>query len=493
MNKNKDWLKLKKYLHFSPQYEFKHIPFLRSYVSNSDNVIKHCFYPFIHYTVVENKFRRLVNLDTGERNENREIKVKKRQIFYADHLDNLIFSYYSKIINDKLECIYHADSMLSNSVIAYRAIRYDDNRNKCNIDFANEVFSHIKQSNDTNLVVLCFDVKSFFDTLDHKILKKAWCKLLGQNNLPLDHYKVFNAITKFTYVEIGDLIKEFDELNIKKIIYLKNKNIRSFCKNGNEFRKRVKDKQLINYNKFDFTNNKLRVYGIPQGSSISATLSNLYLLEFDKMMTKQALELGGLYRRYSDDILFICSIPEIEQIKNIVYQYMNDADRLNLVVQEEKTQEVIFHRASIEDEWSCYTDENGRHKKVPLSYLGFDFDGKSVRVRNKSLSLYYRNLKRIIRRKARYAFYATIHNLKYPYREKIYKRKSHLGAKRKKIDGKTFWGNYISYIKTASNIMQEPALKQQIRNHWRIITARIIKLERYYKLPKTPSKKGKPS
>lgn len=57
----------------------------------------------------------------------------------------------------------------------------------------------------------------------------------------------------------------------------------------------------------DGTENKVNPYGIPQGSSMSALLSNIYMIPFDLKIKKLAEEVGGMYRRYSDDIIFVCS------------------------------------------------------------------------------------------------------------------------------------------------------------------------------------------
>ena len=493
----KDWLKLKKYTHFSPQYEGKHIPFIRTYVSDPAKITRHRFYPFIHYTIQENRFRRSYD-ELGVRDELRTLKEKKREIFYADHLDSHVFAYYSFLLSQELDKKYSSNQILNSSVIAYRSIPFNEFRSKCNIDFAKEVFDFISESKETELCALCFDIKSFFDSLDHKILKRAWCKLMGRTNLSEDHYHVFKAITKFTYVEIGDLIEEFDELNIGKLQYLKNRSITSFCKSGKEFRSRVKENGLIKFNKFDVKKKSVRDYGIPQGSPISAVLSNLYLLELDEKLSNWAEKLGGLYRRYSDDLLFICSPSQVESVKDYLISHIKDD--LNLVIQEEKSQEVYFRRNSKVEDWSCTVKENGIERLgKPLSYLGFDFNGKNIRVRQKSLSQYYRKLKRMIRRRARYAYYAKCYNDSlgfilrdsWIYRQRIYKSKSHLGSKKKRIDGKVFWGNYISYINTASKAMNEPKLRKQIRNHWKIIERELTEWEECYDLSKTPSRRKK--
>jgi hypothetical protein len=491
----KDWLKLKRYTHFSPPLEKKHIPFIRSYVEDPAKIKSHRFYPFIHYSIQANRFRRAYN-EHGVRHELRTLKEKKREIFYADHLDAQILAYYGFLIKETLEEVYTSDALLNESVIAYRSISFSENRSKCNIDFSKEVFDFILDSNSQELSVLCFDIKSFFDSLDHKILKKAWSGLLGRNNLPDDHYQVYKAITKFTYVEIGDLIEEFDELKIKKVQYLRRRGITSFCKSGREFRARVKDKGLIHFNRYDFEKGCVRDYGIPQGSPISAVISNLYMLKLDKVLAQKAKNIGGLYRRYSDDLLFICPPEDVDKIKAFVLNHVLEDLKLN--IQEEKTQEVHFRRKSVSDIWSCTMIEDGVEKEKPLSYLGFEFDGKTIRVRQKSLSQYYRKIKRLIRRRATYANYAKEYNERGPakekdawiYRQRIYQSKSHLGAKKKRVNGKVFWGNYISYIHTASRIMNEPALRKQIKNHWRIIEREISEWEDFHELEKTPSRRG---
>jgi hypothetical protein len=46
-------------------------------------------------------------------------------------------------------------------------------------------------------------------------------------------------------------------------------------------------------------------FGIPQGSPISDLLANIYLVDFDCEIQSLVSSVGGVYRRYSDDILII--------------------------------------------------------------------------------------------------------------------------------------------------------------------------------------------
>ncbi len=95
------------------------------------------------------------------KNTERTLKKKKREIFYANHLDAQVFTYYSYLINQKLDKEYSKDQLLIESVIAYRNIPFNEYRSKYNINFAKEVFVFIKHSKETELNAICFDIKSF--------------------------------------------------------------------------------------------------------------------------------------------------------------------------------------------------------------------------------------------------------------------------------------------------------------------------------------------
>lgn len=494
---------MKKYPHFSPKLKPCNIPFIRNYVSDEDKIETHRFYPFIHYSIVEKKYRRAVN-DKGQKEKLRALKSKKREIYYANHLDSQVFAYYAHKLNNALDVIYQKDSELNNCITAYRTIEYNGKRNKCSIDFAKEVFDFIKNYKANKVVAVCIDIKGFFDNLDHEILKESWCKVIGEDILPTDHFNIYKAITRFSYVEISDILKEFTEFDKLTFKSLKRKNITAFCKNPKEFRERIVNKKLIKQDKFKKSEynrkrppRRLRKKGIPQGSPISAVLSNVYMLELDQKMKDLAIQYQGMYRRYSDDIILV--LPKKKMKKT--YAFLKDfiSKKLKLTIQDTKTQEVVFQRISPDFSWTTYMLENKIQKlDKGLEYLGLEFDGNITRIRQKSISKYYRSLKKIIRRKA---FYARAAKRKkdstgdqdidaWIYKRGIYKKKSHLGCKRKKIDGKVYWGNYYSYAKTASKIMNEPAIKKQLKNHWKIINSQIKYYEKRYNLDLTPSKRG---
>ena len=269
LGNNKSDRKKRSYIHF----DFRPAKIDRAFskfVWMPDRIVGHSFYPFVKYPQVTRKHK--------EKNGHRFIHEKIRDIYYASHRDALIFSWYNfylnYLYNNKLE-----EYDLNDSVIAYRGL------NKSSVDFAKEVFDFAKNIGDC--LILCFDIKGFFDNLDHKQIKVQWKNILGasdKSGLPNDHYTVFKATTKFSYIEMDDIKKEFDKFKGR------------FC-SPKETKKKLSKTGKIKQNKNDF--------GIPQGSPISASISNIYMLDFDKNVKEYIDNKKGLYRRYCDDIILV--------------------------------------------------------------------------------------------------------------------------------------------------------------------------------------------
>lgn len=501
--KKKDWFRIKKYSHIGMPLSANDRNWVMNYVNNPILVAKHAFFPFIHRAMNKRKYRKVYDLTTDEviNNGLREKDTKKRELFYTNHLDSNIFSYYSQQLN----LLYEKELQnrnLQRVVTAYRYIQHPKkNRGMNNVDFAEEVFAFIRRSEKDKLMAITFDIKSFFDNLNHKKIKETWKRLLGCEELPCDHYNVFRNITKFSYIEIYDLFDEFkNELiakknNIlcktktKKLKYMRDKEVVAFC-STNDFADRIRGKGLIKSNKRIKNDSGKYVYrdkGVPQGSPISAFLANLYLLEFDSTINDEITSVGGLYRRYSDDIVIICDYEDGVKYKNIVMQKIKE---YALEIQEKKTNSFLFSK--IDNRKCCYKiiSEGIFSSRKRFSYLGFEFDGKYSYLKSGSLAKYYRSLKKTIMRGAFYSVHSKYKQDKGKiFRRRVYKRFSYLGAKRKivwqhnKAENKWIkrykhdWGNYITYANMARFNMKNNRIKNQISSHWRKINNIIKTIE----------------
>ncbi|MFK4512448.1 reverse transcriptase domain-containing protein [Bradyrhizobium daqingense] len=136
----------------------------------------------------------------------------------------------------------------------------------------------------------------------------------------------------------------------------------------------------------------MKNYGIPQGSPISDLLANIYLLKFDCAVRERIAKLGGVYFRYSDDILLIC--PGGEDVgKSLAYDMRVMIKKFGekLVIKEKKSSVFVF---SSKGSTQVCTLVQGEQDKNGLEYLGFRFDGRKVFIRDSTLSNLYRKVTR---------------------------------------------------------------------------------------------------
>ncbi len=466
--RKKTWLRPKGYTHFDSKISGKrHEAFVRSYVMNPTSVGKHAFYPLIHRTIKQRRFKNVKDASGDFRRahqywSNGELKstAKSREIYYAAHLDSQIYSYYAQeVLARRYELLLSANPPLSACICAYRRIpSAQKGRNKYNVHFAKEVFDFIKSTDEC--VAFAFDVSQFFDSLNHDYLKKAWCGLMNCARLPQDHFNIYKSLTKFSFVEFSAILHEF---GIQHENELRRDSIRTFCNTSSEFRNRIRGKGLIKMN--PFRNARGIVIGIPQGTALSAFLANLYLLEFDKKLFDVVVSThGGLYRRYSDDIVVVCPQKSAAEIEALVLASIRD---FHLKIQPDKTEKSTFKKNGM---GTLLADK-------PFRYLGFEFDGNRVLLKSSSVAKFYRNMKSLVRLKARRASKSKNPNDRRIFKSNIYKRFGHLGQRCENR-------NYLSYAYDASEIMQTTKIRRQVSRAWRILQKEIVKQENHYRLLK---------
>lgn len=378
-------------------------------VWNAEHVARHSFLPLVEVVFEERKYKKALEL-AGLK----PIEIKERDVAYASHFDALVLSWYAFLINHFYN---HLTEQLGISDVS---IAYRDNKpGKNNVHFSNEVFEFIKIKDE--VAVACFDVKNFFGSLDHRYLKERWRQVLSIQNagrlhvLPEDHYNVYKAITRYTKVDRDKIYKRFEikfkELRTHEII----------C-TPTDLREKAKDIIVSN----------TESYGIPQGTPISATLSNIYMLEIDTILTSAVSAVGGMYRRYSDDILLAVPATHLKDIEKLVEEQMALA---KLKLQPLKT-DIVFFTRSTNGKLVC-KDALGKEDK--LTYLGAEFDGKHIDIRHRSFARYQR------RRAA--AVNGEVYKSK---RDKVPLNKGRLLQKFSHSSTK----NFISYMRNAAAIFK---------------------------------------
>ena len=151
-------------------------------ISDPSYIVKHSFKPFLHFV------KEMIKYDKKNGRYS-----KSRNLYKPSHLDACVYQYYSYLLN-----IFYNEKAkalkLNRTAIAYRT-----NIRKSNIHFAKDAFDFIRAN--PNCTIIISDFTNFFDTIEHNYLKKQLCKLLGEERLPEDIYRVFRSITKYSFVE----------------------------------------------------------------------------------------------------------------------------------------------------------------------------------------------------------------------------------------------------------------------------------------------------
>jgi len=495
----KSWFKGRGYLHLTqkinPKTEKAEI---FGKVQNPDFVAKHAFFPLLHKTIPQRRYKKVKNNGQTVRSHT-EIKngkvvstKKLRPIHYATHIDSQIYAYYSnEILQKRYESYLGNTPELSACICAYRRIPTQDGlRNKSNIDFAKEVFDEIKWRG--TCVAMAFDIENFFTSLDHQLLKKTWANFLAKKSLPPDHYNIFKSVTNYSYIALDDFRVNgkggFDE---KYLAALRKKGIQAFFESPETLRQQIKAGE-IRIHKNQFKNEQGEIMGTLQGLPISAMLANLYMLAFDEYVFKEIVQgLGAYYRRYSDDILVVCSSQNYVLIQELI---INKIKEFKLKIAAAKT-EICFFEPDKDNILRVSRLENGVLKpNLPLIYLGFEFYGYKTLLKSANLARFYREMKDAVKRKVRRIRYREQQELtaNLPlFKRKLYRLYSYKGIKKRKwavkrsrlvldkVTNEYRWqtvekiqkhrGNYLSYAFRSSEIMQEPAIKRQVRRHWQVL------------------------
>jgi len=328
------------------------------------------------------------------------------------------------------------------------------------------------------MAVITFDIKGFFDNLNHKRLKSKWKKILRVNELPKDMYAIFKNSTKYSYVKETELFEHFKERiyckskignitnkKVKRKFYLHDKRAIAFCRKGDI--QEIRDAHLIHTRKEETEEDRIK--GIPQGLPISSVLANLYMVDFDESVNKLVRSVGGKYQRYSDDIIIVCPLCIGQYIRKWVIEKIKEE---KLEIEESKTNLYSF-TLDCDGKIHCEHESKGENKK--LEYLGFSFDGERILIKNASVSRFYHKMYSGVRRSVYHAIH--IHNATKGkiFEGALIRKYTYAGAKKHKVyvrmkdkkfhllDRPSFKGNFLSYVKKSAAIIGEEAINRQLR------------------------------
>lgn len=402
----------KGYLHFDHRYWLPgKVESLRKRLSDSGKVAETPFYPFVRWVMKTPRYKKNTKQKPNKAGvvKDRVLDLKERPIAFASHRDSLIYSFYAHGLTEEYER-YIKEVRFDPCVLAYRSdIRLS------NIDFAKEVFDEIGSRGPCTAIAL--DVTGFFDNLDHATLKANWKRVIRVDELPKDQYKIFRSLTKYSYVNRGTVLNALKlELRGRKGRVNRPQRL---C--GDD---RLQELRALNVIVTHKEEKDGRPIGIPQGSPLSAILSNIYMIDYDQKMFELSKKRGFLYRRYCDDIMIVCNTEVAAELKQLA---MDQIRALFLDINDSKAEVVSYdpvYRKNDVTELRGFDTRKlaaGIVQYRNLQYLGFEFDGVRTYIRSASMARYYRRMMARVGEVAK----ASVGNKskgKRPWTKKLYER-----------------------------------------------------------------------
>lgn len=204
------------------------------------------------------------------------------------------------------------------------------------------------------------------------------------------------------------------------------------------------------------------------------------MLAADKQLKDYVSEFKGFYMRYSDD--FIIIIPKETEDFSIHYKKIKEIlDSVpNLKLEDSKTNIFHFDNLSIKNCSKDFIAKEDKDKNI-LEFLGFAFDGKNVRLRDKTISKFYnrlyRKLRTIVNDKG------ITHNKNRISCKNLYQRYSYKGSRqyleRKakklnlKITQEELRGNFLDYVSRSQRKFKNDPIKTATKRHMQKIRKKL--------------------
>lgn len=367
----------------------------------------HRFWPLIGFTDTVRKY-------VSDKNGNKSPKVKERPIRYASHSDAAYLEMYANFLSRLYEEALKDDGS-SESVLAYRRGAGS------NIKHAKALFDEIVKRKDCTVIAM--DISSFFDCLDHVLLRGEIARLVRTERLDGHHATVWKNITRYSWVESEELNKTLG----------KKRNRHGRICSPADFTQYVRGRKKGMVKKHNCN------YGIPQGTPVSGLYANIYLRSFDQKLIDLCRRHDGSYRRYSDDIAIV--LPLTEEVECWAAKVEALLTQFKLEISKKKTEYAKFR-------------DGQQISEKPIQYLGFIFDGHKTLIRESSLAAYRQKMQKGIRAKLVVAKKKGIHPDEV-YKRQLLSRYTHLSKGR----------NFLKYAYRASKQMKSKEIRQQVRSH----------------------------
>jgi hypothetical protein len=305
----------------------------------------------------------------------RKDKLKKEQtvcrpISIFKLRDRIIICLVNKYFTDLFDDLFYENSM------AFRAVKKVNGKPYCitHHDAIKEIAKYKSKNKGKKLWVSECDMKKFYDTVNHSVIKKHFKKFINKVKLEKPELYDVNAEHLFySYLNCYSFNKSVYPLNNKQD-YFSDYNIT----NG-VFEWVEEDLLSKHYKKLN--NTKI---GVPQGGALSGLIANIVLHYSDDIISK-CKQKNLLYLRYCDDMIIMH--PNKKVCKSATSKYQKSLLKLKLVPHVFK--DVEKYDSNFWKNKSKNPYKWGEYNKQEIPWIGFvgyelNFNG-DIRIRKSSL------------------------------------------------------------------------------------------------------------
>lgn len=294
--------------------------------------------------------------------EKKEGKEIFRPITNFEYIDRVLISQLNKYLTDQLDCLF------SDSSYAFRSTS-SSGKSYSHHKAIEDIIEFKKKFKDTDLWVAEYDIKKFYDCVNHDVIKKSFkSKVLELE----DNGKIINK-------------RAIELFNSYLDCYSFNKDVYTIKLGENKYFGWVNDDELKEIN----SDKENEMIGVPQGGALSCLIANILMDDVDKEVLKH--NDGNLfYARFCDDMVLIH--PE-EKICNIALKSYSEALKNVRLIGHSPTEIEKYDKTFWDSKskapykWAHNNKLSIEKINVPwLSFVGYQITPKlKVRVRKTSL------------------------------------------------------------------------------------------------------------
>lgn len=250
-----------------------------------------------------------------KKNECRPVSI------FTDLYDSTILILINKFLTKLFDGEFYSESL------AFRAKReyHGENKHTNHHDAINRIINYLNKFDNKDIYVAECDMKKFYDTVNHEIIKNEFKKLFDKKKTETKNSFDIERKILEKYLECYTFSKNVKIYNENKEYWEKHK-----IKNGNfkwvDFEKeKIYPSDSIN---------EIGI-GIPQGGALSGLIANVVLNTVDQKLERKLSE-NELYLRYCDDMILFST--NIERCCEIFKTYQSGLKEIKLIPHRQDTE-----------------------------------------------------------------------------------------------------------------------------------------------------------